>query len=75
MKKTSIWRTKCSDLTVGQSVKFGVVAGILACVPYMVATAVLYKDEIGDWFTDHFGRQARREVASTSEEDEEDWGT
>lgn len=72
--KTSFWRTKCSDLTVGQSVKFGIVAGVLACVPYMVATAVIYKDDIADWFTDHFGK-AQREVASTSEEDEEDWGT
>lgn len=74
--KTSIWKTKCADLTVGQSVKFGLLAGILACVPYAVASAVLYKDEIGDWFTDHFGQKARQEVASTSEEeDEEDWGT
>lgn len=72
--KTSIWRTKCGDLTVGQSVKFGLVAGFLACVPYMVATAVLYKDDITDWFTGHFGK-AQLHTASTSEEDEEDWGT
>lgn len=75
MKKTSFWRTKCSDLTVGQSVKFGLLAGFLACVPYAVATAVLCKDEIADWWVDRFGQKAQREVASTSEEDEEDWGT
>ncbi len=74
MKKTSFWQTRCSDLTVGQSVKFGLLAGVLACVPYAVATAVLCKDDIADWWNGHFGK-AQREVVSTSEEDEEDWGT
>lgn len=76
MKKTSFWQTRCSDLTVGQSVKFGLLAGVLACVPYAVVAAVEYQDEIKDWWNGHFGQKARQEVASTSEEeDEEDWGT
>ena len=74
MNKTSFWKTRCSDLTVGQSVKFGLLAGVLACVPYAIAAVVMYKDkdEVKEWCNDHF-RKAQREVAS--EENEEDWGT
>lgn len=74
--RNSIWNTKASDLTVGQSLKYGLICGLLASLPSIALLVYENQDEIRDWVSDKFGRKTAASTSLEEDEDEEEgWGT